>query len=50
MKTPSVWQQQTNTQVVKSIMYAQQDAEVPILCCAIFDVEHTDAFESEDIC
>lgn len=40
MKMPSVWQQQQiNTQVVKSIMYAQQDAEVPILCCAIFDVQ-----------
>lgn len=40
MKTPSVWQQQTNTQCVKSIMYAQQDAEVPVLCCPIFDVQH----------
>lgn len=40
LKTPSVWQQQTNTQVVKSIMYAQQDAEVLIWCCAIFDVQH----------
>lgn len=39
-ETPSVWQQQTNTQVVKSIMYAQQDAEVLIWCCAIFDVQH----------
>lgn len=37
-KTPSVWQQQTNTQVVESIMDAQQDAGVPILRCAIFDV------------
>lgn len=32
MKTTSVPQQQTNTQVVKSIMYAQQDCEGPVLC------------------
>lgn len=36
IKTPSVWQQQTNTQLVKSIMYTQQDAEGP----TIFNVQH----------
>lgn len=53
MKAPSVWQQQTNTQVVNSIMYAQQISEVPVLCyigCSTLTNTQTDWKQRTFVC